>query len=412
MVMGGRPVSAVRRVLGVLVVGAAAGLLGVVVVVNVGFVRHSMREASVGAPPPPPSPRRDLATLASHPTLSLRSARPPLPSAPPPTNQDPTQLINHVVFTTFAPPQSDLQRLVLANSLAAARALKDTALLVFVDDPSSLPASATTEPDKLKRVTIPAKNEHGMPILRDMYLAAWSLFPSAKTATFFNSDVMLPPSLPDTANALLELNATSHRFLGVGYRFNAVAAPDVRLNEPDRTRVVRTFETFLFAAKRAAATAEDFFIASKDLWDWSSFPPFVVGRTAYDNYLVSRALALHDQGVVVVDVSLTCPVVHQAIPHGHAGASVVNHELVDPRDDDHAYNSRLARSLEGASWDHRRGGVDQTTLLTTWSYTPNQAWASAEPRSESGPGPAHVIVRRRWVSPSSSSVSDVSPTVS
>jgi hypothetical protein len=54
--------------------------------------------------------------------------------------------------------------------------------------------------------------------------------------------------------------------------------------------------------------AQDYFIVTRDAYQWSTHvPPFVVGRVAYDNWLLDYAIHHFDS----IDVTATVTAIHQ-----------------------------------------------------------------------------------------------------
>jgi len=67
----------------------------------------------------------------------------------------------------------------------------------------------------------------------------------------------------------------------------------------------------------ANSDAEDYFIFSRGAAPpWYRLPGFVVGRRAYDNWLVNHAF--HDQGLDMIDASNTILAVHLTATDGNA----------------------------------------------------------------------------------------------
>jgi hypothetical protein len=61
----------------------------------------------------------------------------------------------------------------------------------------------------------------------------------------------------------------------------------------------------------------DYFAFSRDLF--AEIPPFAIGRTRYDNWLIWKAA---EEGAVVVDASPFVTVIHQNHDYGHTGGLV------------------------------------------------------------------------------------------
>lgn len=160
-------------------------------------------------------------------------------------------------------------------------------------------------------------NAYGYPYLKDMYLAMMETYPWAHTYTYVNADILFnATAFLQTADALVYASldgALSTRFLAVGHRRNVAwdASDD--------------FGALLNMSVQFQDDAQDYFITSRALWDWRDLPDLVVGRRAYDNWLVQCAVTL--PGVDAVDVTLTNPAVHLTVrsnKDGHSGVSVAD----------------------------------------------------------------------------------------
>ena len=67
--------------------------------------------------------------------------------------------------------------------------------------------------------------------------------------------------------------------------------------------------------RRRGADALDYFLFSPGLF--AEVPPFAVGRTVWDNWLVWKA---RDEGALVVDASSTVDAIHQDHSYAHVGS--------------------------------------------------------------------------------------------
>ena len=81
------------------------------------------------------------------------------------------------------------------------------------------------------------------------------------------------------------------------------------------------FHTLLQSAKAFQPDAEDYFITRRGTFPWESIPALVVGRVAYDNWIVDWAV--HHE-VDTIDLSQTLHAIHQTGSDGNmAGHSTV-----------------------------------------------------------------------------------------
>lgn len=244
-------------------------------------------------------------------------------------------LPNHVMFTTMrSRNRSALDDTFDSNTVYAVSLLERTRLIRFDESDPSI-----------------GKNSYGLPVLRDMFIQAMQRYPSASTYTYFNSDLIFNVSFVATVDAVVYASRhkyISEQFLMIGERTNVEWRPHFKVTD---------FETILRQHGTVFGTdAIDYFTCSRKFWDWHKFPPFVVGRVAYDNFLVNLAMAKLELGITVVDASKTSPVIHQTGPAG-------NFQGRDSgRDDaDTYYNTLLSQGQVGL------GRLEFAYFLTMWT---------------------------------------------
>ncbi|KAK7114843.1 uncharacterized protein [Littorina saxatilis] len=150
----------------------------------------------------------------------------------------------------------------------------------------------------------------GVPILKYMYLDAIKKFNST-LYSFANGDIIFTHSLVDSLQAILSdrsLPLDKNHLLVVGQRTNVGMVKDTEAATFDAIAKVAKARGKLFTTM-----AEDFFITDRQ-FDWNSIPGVVIGRVAYDNWLVLHAI---QQKYVVVDVTKTVLAVHQTSKSGN-----------------------------------------------------------------------------------------------
>lgn len=75
------------------------------------------------------------------------------------------------------------------------------------------------------------------------------------------------------------------------------------------------FDTKFRRGTLFTANAQDYFTLSRNTFNWKSeVPPFVIGRPAYDNWLVSHAYKAWY--IDLIDVTYTVAAMHQTDEHG------------------------------------------------------------------------------------------------
>jgi len=145
-------------------------------------------------------------------------------------------------------------------------------------------------------------NEYGTPLVSSAFSIAQDIA-GHQLMCYVNSDIIL---MSDFLPAIQQLDKPS--FLMVGQRW------DVDLKEPvdfDNSR----WEAHLRAhvtkyGKLHPKSGIDYFVFTRGLY--SSIPPFAIGRTAWDNWLVYKAYSLK---VPVIDATKAITAIHQN--HGY-----------------------------------------------------------------------------------------------
>jgi len=165
----------------------------------------------------------------------------------------------------------------------------------------------------LRHVPEIARNEFGTPLLNDLFEKAQRLA-SYDVLCYVNADIIL---MSDFIEAVKRVTTWRERFLMVGRRW------DLDLTEPIAFADSGWEDSLRAQALRANAPRPvswiDYFVFPKGLF--GDIPPFAIGRTTYDNWLIWKALALN---IPVVDVSPAVIVVHQNhgyshVPNGERG---------------------------------------------------------------------------------------------
>ncbi len=148
-------------------------------------------------------------------------------------------------------------------------------------------------------------NKEGTPLLPDVFKKAEERA-FGRVLVYVNADILLPPFF---ARKLEEIHFK--KFLVIGRRW------DLDVTEPLDAGQAGWWDASLERAQAEgelhAETGMDYFAYSRGLW--GPIPPFAIGRTVWDNWLMYRACA---RGAVVVDGTEVLPVIHQNHDYSHA----------------------------------------------------------------------------------------------
>jgi hypothetical protein len=193
-----------------------------------------------------------------------------------------------------------------------------------------------------------ARNEYDTPLLNSIFERAQAAA-SHRLLCYVNADIIL---LSDFLRAISRIRWS--RFLMLGQRWDLDVT---RLLDFDDT----AWETKIRgeANKRGCLhphTGVDYYVFPKGLW--GKIPPFAVGRTSYDNWLIWRTCSL---GVPVIDATWVVTCVHQNHDHTYTSLGVQSPEVTD----DLTTGVEAKRNLELAGgWDHIFTLLDARWLMT------------------------------------------------
>jgi hypothetical protein len=181
------------------------------------------------------------------------------------------------------------------------RTSPEARVLLFGDEYGMMAAAA-----ELGVVYVPeiARNDWGTPLLSDAFAQA-DLRTDSELLCFVNADIIL---LDDLVPALERVAAHGRPFLVVGESWNTEVRRPLSFDCGWQDRLRR------LPARKRGADAIDYFAFSRGLYE--GMPPFAIGRTAFDNWLIWRA---RDRRALVVDATPVVKTLHQEHDYRHAG---------------------------------------------------------------------------------------------
>jgi hypothetical protein len=160
---------------------------------------------------------------------------------------------------------------------------------------------------RLRHVPDVAENEHGTPLLSDMFLRGQQLATNP-VVCWANADIIFTPTIMRAATVVTEHPRAAYL---VGRR------TDVDQLEPlaftDRWSEDLTARA-AHDGERKPANWIDYFMFTRGLF--TELPPFAIGRPGYDPWMIWRAA---DLGADVVDASDFVLAVHQRHDYSHVG---------------------------------------------------------------------------------------------
>lgn len=179
-------------------------------------------------------------------------------------------------------------------------------IFVFGDDPG---AAEVSEDLGLRHFPEVRCSEYGTPLLDDIFAQAQE-HARFDVVCYVNADIMLTSDFLRAVQRAIEWNRP---FLLVARRY------DVDITDPwdfsDERWEERLHEVAHSSGSLIMAWACDTFAFPKGAF--GEIPPFAVGRTAFDAWLLWRA---RDRGAAVIDATAAVAVVHQNHDYKHIGA--------------------------------------------------------------------------------------------
>jgi hypothetical protein len=183
-----------------------------------------------------------------------------------------------------------------------------------------------------------ARNEYGTPLLDDAFRIAEARA-RHDVLCYANADILLPAALADA------VTVASRR------------PPFLIVGECRNLRVDAEIDTIPTGGRRRGADAIDYFVYSRGLY--AGLPPFAVGRTVFDNWLIWHA---RTSGATVVDATNSVRAVHLDHAYPHVGS------LAEVR---RGVEARRNRELTGGGRERLYSRFDATHRLVRGRLVPN-----------------------------------------
>jgi hypothetical protein len=264
-----------------------------------------------------------------------------------------------LTFFTTAKPFRGHDGLIQQNALKSWKGLwPDIEIILFGDDEGAAEIAQTLG---IRHEPCVERNESRAKRLDTMFARAQEIAQHGLLC-YINCDIIL---MQDFCSALERVKARRERFLMVGRRWDIEihASCDFENKEWE----ARLRKQVLREGKQRTPDWIDYFVFSRGLYG-GEFPPLVVGRVFWDNWLVWKAL---DGRCPVVDVSNAVMAVHQNHDYGYhpQGKQGVFHG---------AESGRNYQSAGG--WKHLRTIADATEVLDEDELKPNRQrhWAGGK----------------------------------
>ena len=173
--------------------------------------------------------------------------------------------------------------------------------IVFTDDPIWINL-IKSEYKSVKILPIPSLTQSAPPLIRDIFL---NTIQSHNTPfyMFANGDNLYDFSLIQTLNGVMkavEYGKIRSKLLIIGQRFDLDYKGTIQ-HEYD-------IQNLHVKSKKHPPVAKDYFIVTRNTFEWENFPDFYIGRRWYDSYIVQSAFF---NEVELIDATLTIRMIHQ-----------------------------------------------------------------------------------------------------
>lgn len=207
------------------------------------------------------------------------------------------------MITIFASPKPFTDphiNMIQRNAIQSWMALRPACEVILFGNESG--TAEIAEEYNLRHVPDVECNSEGLPLVRDMFRKAETVS-RFDILTYINSDIILFGDFTEAATFVKE-QLSGSPFLIVGQRCDLEVSNSIDFTttfwENDLHRSMIEYGVL------HGPDGIDYFIYSRGLW--SDIPPMVIGRIAYDNWLIFRARTL---GVAVIDATQVIKAIHQ-----------------------------------------------------------------------------------------------------
>jgi hypothetical protein len=151
-----------------------------------------------------------------------------------------------------------------------------------------------------------ARNDFGTPRVDDIFRRGEEAA-TQPIVCYINADIILGS---DFLPAVRIAAGVRNRFLMVGQRWNLDVGERIDFSDPGWEGKIR--DQVRTRASLEGPSGIDYFIYRRGLW--TDIPPFGVGRTMWDNWLIYHA---RTRGAAVIDATNVLEVIHQNHGYGH-----------------------------------------------------------------------------------------------
>lgn len=200
------------------------------------------------------------------------------------------------------------------------------------------------------------RNEYGTPLLSDLFIQGQNQA-AHDIVVYINADIILTK---DFMPVVQKVSAQSENFLIIGQRWDVNIHTALDFSNPLWENQLR--ELTAHSGTLHPATGIDYFVFKKSLWP--EIPPFAIGRTYWDCWLVYSALTT---AYPVVDATQTLMVIHQNHDYSHLqGGEKEAWEGIEAQRNQSLANKKMA-FISHATWQLTPSGLEQKNASLSFS---------------------------------------------
>ena len=177
-------------------------------------------------------------------------------------------------------------------------------IVLFGDEPGT---AGVAEQYGVRHVPAVRRNELGTPLVNDVFAQA-SRLGAHDVQCYINADIIL---LADFMEAIGRVAACRTSFLVVGRRWDLDQAEPLDFHEGWEEQLTRRAHA---SGSLHGPTGIDYFAFRRGLW--AEIPPFAIGRTIWDNWLLYHGRA---RGAALIDGTDAITAIHQNHDYGNFG---------------------------------------------------------------------------------------------
>jgi hypothetical protein len=248
----------------------------------------------------------------------------------------------HSCVTLFSMPKLTKSSLPYETmALESWRAMKPKPQIVLYGDENEI--CTKLDCSDLLVHPFPGLSPFGTPYLHTVFDHAHATYGSNTLYVYVNADILLPEnftSLILSAAKVCRRHGTK-RLLMAGERYNVPSSIIKPCFTDDCMQEMKSY------GKSEGYWGVDYLVHTANTWERGTIPPFLVGRFAWDNWLMHSVIT--DDRAVTIDLSESVTGLHPIHDYSHAPSNLFAEER--------SYNLQLARD------DWKLGRIDRMSLI-------------------------------------------------